>query len=159
MVSVLLSFCLKMSLSRKNTYLFNSNTYIVLCVFWTFIVFTLLLMPASSFSSAPKLPFLAFLKLPHMDKVVHFIMFAIEAWLIYRSIELKNHLNNKHLAAITIVFISLMGLTTEILQGLTYNTQKRMFSLLDLFFDILASVCVVLILNLVSRKQTQGRKN
>lgn len=159
MVSVLLSFCLKMSLSRKNTYLFNSNTYIVLCVFWTFIVFTLLLMPASSFSSAPKLPFLAFLKLPHMDKVVHFIMFAIEAWLIYRSIELKNHLNNKHLAAITIVFISLMGLTTEILQGLTYNTQKRMFSLLDLFFDILASVCVVLILNLVSRKQKQGRKN
>ncbi|MCF0210142.1 MAG: VanZ family protein [Bacteroidales bacterium] len=94
-----------------------------------------------------------------MDKVVHFIMFAIEAWLIYRSIELKNHLNNKHLAAITIVFISLMGLTTEILQGLTYNTQKRMFSLLDLFFDILASVCVVLILNLVSRKQKQGRKN
>lgn len=159
MVSVLLSFCLKMNLSRKNTYLFNSNTYIVLCVFWTFIVFTLLLMPASSFSSAPKLPFLAFLKLPHMDKVVHFIMFAIEAWLIYRSIELKNHLNNKHLAAITIVFISLMGLTTEILQGLTYNTQKRMFSLLDLFFDILASVCVVLILNLVSRKQKQGRKN
>ena len=142
---------------KNRQYIFSKKTYTIFLVVWTIIVFTLLLMPQSSFTHAPRFPFLAFLRWQHMDKVVHFTMFAIESWLLFRVKELNTHSKDdkktkKSLAWFTILVIFSMGLFTEILQGLTYNTQKRCFSLWDLFFDTLASIFVVVVINLFFKK-------
>jgi len=87
-----------------------------------------------------------------MDKVIHFIMFFCESWLLFRTIELKKNLNLLPISKIVIVSISIFGLITEILQGITYNTAKRSFSLWDLFFDILASLIAVIIINILDKR-------
>lgn len=79
-------------------------------------------------------------------------MFFCESWLLFRSVELKKHYSFSHINRIVIISIAIFGLVTEILQGITYNTAKRNFSLADLFFDILASVFAVLIINLLNKK-------
>lgn len=143
---------------KNSQYIFSNKTYKILLLFWTIIVFTLLLMPQSSFSHAPRFPFLAFLRWKHMDKVVHFVMFAIESWLVYRVKEQskrniqQNTQKKSYLGRFTIISIFSMGLFTEILQGLTYNTQKRCFSLWDLLFDTLASIFVVVVINCIFKK-------
>lgn len=145
---------------KNRQYIFSKKTYTILLLVWTIVVFTLLLMPQSSFTHAPRFPFLAFLRWQHIDKVVHFVMFAIESWLLFRVRELnfikkntrKDKGMKKSLAWFTILMVFSLGLFTEILQGLTYNTQKRCFSLWDLFFDTLASIFVVVVINCIFKK-------
>ncbi|MBQ9313339.1 MAG: hypothetical protein IJ213_09900 [Bacteroidales bacterium] len=136
----------------KDSYLFPV-VFKYLLLFWTVVVFVLLLLPQSSFAHAPRFPFLAFLRWKHMDKVVHFIMFFIESWLLFRHLEFSKKFSLKKLSFITILSIFSLGLFTEVLQEITYNTAKRNFSLADLFFDTLASICVVIIINQLYKRK------
>lgn len=79
-------------------------------------------------------------------------MFFCESWLLFRSVELKKNFSFSRINKIVVVSITIFGLVTEILQGITYNTAKRNFSLADLFFDMLASVIAVLVINLLHKK-------
>lgn len=79
-------------------------------------------------------------------------MFFCESWLLFRSVELKKHFSFPRISKIVVITITVFGLVTEILQGITYNTAKRNFSLADLFFDVLASVVAVLVINSLHKK-------
>ncbi|MBR1769717.1 MAG: VanZ family protein [Bacteroidales bacterium] len=131
----------------ENKYLLGKKTYYVLLVICTLAIITLLLLPSSSFSHAPKIIFWK-----HSDKVAHFIVFFGESWLLFRSIEFYKAYNFKRISRIVVIFIFFFGLSTEILQGITYNTAKRNFSLWDLFFDVLASIVAVAIINVLSNR-------
>lgn len=132
---------------KSSSYIFGKKVYYLLLVICTIVITILLLLPADVFSHGSKI-----VLWKHSDKVVHFLMFFCESWLLFRSVELKKHYSFSHINRIVIISIAIFGLVTEILQGITYNTAKRNFSLADLFFDILASVFAVLIINLLNKK-------
>ncbi|MDO5760344.1 MAG: hypothetical protein Q4Q06_04905 [Bacteroidota bacterium] len=131
----------------KNSYIFGNKVYYFLFVVCTIVITTLLLLPANLFSNTPKI-----VLWKHSDKVVHFLMFFCESWLLFRSIELRKGYKFSRISKIVVLSISIFGLFTEILQGITYNTAKRNFSLADLFFDILASVVAVLVINFLHKR-------
>lgn len=132
---------------KSNSYIFSNKVYYSSLVICTIVITLLLLLPAGVFSHGSKI-----VLWKHSDKVVHFLMFFCESWLLFRSVELKKHYSFSNINRIVVIAISIFGLVTEILQGITYNTAKRNFSLADLFFDILASVVAVLIINLLHKK-------
>ncbi len=132
---------------KNNSYIFSNKVYYSLFVICTIVITILLLLPAGVFSHGPKI-----VLWKHSDKVVHFLMFFCESWLLFRSVELKKNFSFSRISKIVVVTIAIFGLVTEILQGVTYNTAKRNFSLADLFFDILASVVAVFVINLLHKK-------
>ncbi|MBQ4420066.1 MAG: hypothetical protein II878_00790 [Bacteroidales bacterium] len=131
----------------KNKYLLSSKQYYTLFVICTLCIITLLLLPMSAFSHTPRI-----VLWKHSDKVVHFIMFFGESWLLFRSIEFMKNYSFKKISRIVLLSIFFFGLITEILQGLTYNTAHRKFSLWDLLFDVLASIVVVIVINILSTR-------
>ncbi len=131
----------------KNKYLINNKTYYTLFVICTMCIITLLLLPSSAFSSAPRIMFWK-----HSDKVAHFIMFFGESWLLFRCLELSRNYDFKKISRIVLFSVFIFGLITEILQGITYNTAKRKFSLWDLLFDTLACIIAIVIINLLAKK-------
>lgn len=132
---------------KSNSYIFSNKVYYSLFVTCTIVIIVLLLLPAGVFSHSPKI-----VLWKHSDKMVHFLMFFCESWLLFRCVELKKHFSFTRISKIVVVAISVFGLVTEILQGITYNTAKRNFSLADLFFDFFASVVAVLVINLLHKK-------
>lgn len=131
----------------KNKYLLNSHTYYILFIVCTLSIITLLLLPLRVFSSTSTI---ALFK--HSDKVVHFIMFFGETWLLFRCIEFITKYNFKKIGYIVFVSVFLFGFLTEILQKITYNTAKRTFSIWDLFFDTLACVVAIVLINILACK-------
>ena len=127
---------------------FTFKQYCTALIIWTVIVLTLLLMPSSSFSHAPKL-----LNIPHSDKIAHFVLFSAESFLLFMTLKLSDKKNFSNLYIFTTGVIFIFGLLTEILQGLMYNTAKRNFSLGDLAFDTLACIAAMLFLYWLNKRK------
>lgn len=136
----------------KNKYLLNSKTYYILFVVCTLCIITLLLLPLSVFSATPNI-----VLWKHSDKVVHFIMFFGETWLLFRCIEFIKEYAFKKISYIVFISVFLFGLMTEVLQKITYNTAKRNFSVWDLLFDTLACVVAIVVINILACKLKNKR--
>ncbi len=136
----------------KNKYLLNSKTYYILFVVCTLCIITLLLLPLSVFSATPKI-----VLWKHSDKVVHFIMFFGETWLLFRCVEFIKEYAFKKISYIVFISVFLFGLMTEVLQKITYNTAKRNFSVWDLLVDTLACVVAIVVINILACKLKNKR--
>lgn len=136
----------------KNKYLLNSKTYYILFVVCTLCIITLLLLPLSVFSATPNI-----VLWKHSDKVVHFIMFFGETWLLFRCMEFIKEYAFKKISYIVFISVFLFGLMTEVLQKITYNTAKRNFSVWDLLFDTLACVVAIVVINILACKLKNKR--
>jgi VanZ family protein len=118
----------------------KKHLYISLLVIWSVIVCVLLFAPSIAFSHEPKL-----FNFPGSDKLVHFVLFCVLALLIYKNFLLNGSYNHKTISKSVLIIITLFGLTTEVIQGLTANILKRNFDLLDLVADICGSIVAILI--------------
>ncbi|MDQ6954603.1 MAG: VanZ family protein [Mariprofundaceae bacterium] len=80
------------------------------------------------------------LKFPHQDKLIHATAYAIMAWLAWHAFShhIKSHLS---LAAISIVFVSMYGITDEFHQSFVAG---RNADILDWLADTIGGVCMVL---------------
>lgn len=136
----------------NNRYFFSAKTYLMCFILCTLAIATLLLLPAVSFSSMPK-----FILWKNSDKVVHTLMFFCQAYLLHRCLELKTKINFKKIGYVVVLAIFFFGLITEILQGITYNTAKRNFSLYDLLFDTIGAALSVLLIYLLDKKLKNKR--
>lgn len=136
----------------KNKYLLNSKTYYILFVVCTLCIITLLLLPLSVFSATPNI-----VLWKHSDKVVHFIMFFCETWLLFRCVEFIKEYAFKKISYIVFISVFLFGLMTEVLQKITYNTAKRNFSVWDLLVDTLACVVAIVVINILACKLKNKR--
>ena len=118
----------------------KKHLYITLLVIWSVLVCALLFAPSIAFAHEPKL-----FNFPCSDKVVHFGLFCVLALLIYKNFLLKGSYSHKIISKSVLIIITLFGLTTEVIQGLTANILKRNFDLLDLVADICGSIVAILI--------------
>lgn len=118
----------------------KKHIYLYFLIFWTIVILTLLFAPSSAFSHEPKL-----LCFPGMDKVVHFILFSVFSFLLYKLVQIKKRYNHKIISELILCVVTLFGLITEVAQGLTFNILKRTFSLFDLLTDVSACIVVILI--------------
>lgn len=100
----------------------------------------LLFAPSSAFSKTPSL-----FHIPNSDKIVHFIMFFVLSFLLYKNLLFIRHYPHKKISTIILSSIFLFGLLTETIQGLTFNILKRSFSLYDLLADVLAAIVVIIV--------------
>lgn len=109
--------------------------YRIALIIWTLIVLTLLIMPAKAFYHP-----LRFLTFHHADKLIHFCLFGMLTFLMYKSLP-KIIIKRKQLTII--ISISAFGFLTECIQGLMYNTSQRSFSIYDWLFDTLAAIFII----------------
>ncbi|MCH3924648.1 MAG: VanZ family protein [Bacteroidales bacterium] len=114
--------------------------YFIGIIFWIVFMCVLLFAPSSAFSKTPSL-----FHIPNSDKIVHFIMFFVLSFLLYKNLLFIRHYPHKKISTIILSSIFLFGLLTETIQGLTFNILKRSFSLYDLLADVLAAIVVIIV--------------
>lgn len=88
---------------------------------WLIFVLATLLMPAKKLKSAPTIA------IPGMDKIVHFILFAVLTFLIVKAIQERKRIFG---AWKLFVILSLFGLSTEIAQHFIEDRNADVFDLL-----------------------------
>lgn len=115
-------------------------------VIWTTLIFFLLIIPSDSFSNKNIIPF------PHVDKLVHFILFGVFAILWDDPLKEKKYWQrvDKRVIAITLM-IMLYGGMLEYLQMFV----GREMDLIDWLADILG--ILLLFMKLRYQKSTQHK--
>lgn len=102
-------------------------------IIWSAFIFFLLIIPDN------KLPNETFIRIPHFDKVIHFILFGVFAYLWDAYLAEQTIFSNKQDRFISIfITILVYGLGLEYLQLFT----GRQFSLWDLAADV-AGILVI----------------
>lgn len=121
---------------------------------WSIAILVLLLLPGNCFESErPKL-----INIPHFDKVVHFVLFAVFCFLLFLFLEAKKNWQKLRLRVFCLVATLAYGLFGELLQLMTNRFFNRTFSWVDLLADGLGAVCALLVLGLGNRVPFQKNK-
>lgn len=117
-----------MTLNRQ---LFQKNAFLM-AVFFTTITMVGSLMPAGSINSEN------FLKIPNLDKIIHFIMYMCLGF------SWKSVLRHKPKSGVKcLILLFLLGLCLEILQF--YFLEGRFFEIPDLIANITGSIVGILL--------------
>jgi len=102
----------------------------MICGIWTVILVWLSLMPAS------QIPSHRWIEIPHLDKIVHFFLYLITAY-IWTNYLIHKIEKNKAII-LGIGFGSLLGLITEYAQPIFF--EGRHFEILDIVANIVGSL-------------------
>jgi len=106
---------------------------------WAIVIIVLLLIPGNKF------PHNKLINIPHLDKIVHCILFMVLAYImIFDTWFLKKKLEIRHITIIFIISIAFAG-STEIYQY--YLIEFRTGSI----FDFMADVLGILIASIIFR--------
>lgn len=114
---------------------------LILAVFWTaFIVYGLVSEP----SGIPRFPWLV---KPGVDKVIHAILFAVEAGLLTATF---SHINQKLVPLYVLLWCFLLGGMLEVIQY--YWVNGRNGDVVDLLADIFGAVAGIWFVRTFSKK-------
>ena len=104
------------------------------------IIYCLLIFIQSSYPSPESIP-----ALPYIDKILHFVAYAILGVLFFRAFRTQRFKENINLVIVlSILSSSLYGLSDEIHQ---YFVPCRDTDIMDFFADVMGSICGVFIFN------------
>ena len=104
------------------------------------VVTVILILSFLSGDSVDKLPTI---KIPHLDKVVHFFMyFGLSIILVFDLMQ-NSRKNIKIIFTFVIIFVIFLAGFTEIVQG--SFIERRSADIFDFFADIIGSIVVLLI--------------
>jgi len=113
------------------------------------IIYCVLIFIQSSYPSIESVP-----KLPHMDKVLHFVGYALLGALFLRAFKTSRIKNNlKFMLILSILLSSLYGISDEIHQ---YLIPYRDADLMDVLADTLGGIMGVYIYQAVAGKTSAG---
>jgi len=110
----------------------KSNKYLLLSIIWTIITMVMLFTPESSIE-VDRTFFI-----PGMDKVVHFILFAIWTFLVAKAYSERQKMTP--IMTLGIVFL-LLAIATEVIQ----HYIGRTFEMKDILADVSGSIIGLLI--------------
>lgn len=126
----------------KKSQLRRGNTFTKLLLgLYTLFLFAVTLLP-SDMIEAEERDWLPKIFLKNGDKVVHFILFFIFTYLLYRSAVVKSYVS-------LILFSFFIGVLIELLQYFTH--QGRSFDLLDILANTIGTLIMVLFLFLIKK--------
>jgi VanZ family protein len=119
-------------------------------IYWfPIILYCLLIFIQSSYPSIKRAP-----ELPHLDKVLHFIAYALLGALFLRAFKTSRIKNNvKLMLILSILLSSLYGISDEIHQ---YFVPYRSADLMDVLADILGGIIGVYIYQAIAGKISGG---
>lgn len=106
----------------------NHLYFKALAIVLTILIIFLSLMPSSN---APQI------KIKHLDKAIHFIMYFVVAFSYFFALK-----NKKHALIYTFILAFFLGFITEILQFLC--TETRSFDIFDIIANTFGSFFVIL---------------
>jgi VanZ family protein len=113
-------------------------------IIWTMLIFVLLVMPTKGIEGKDVN------EIPNLDKIVHFVLFAVFSFLWFSFAESKKTINEKIILLVIILTGSFYGLGMEFVQK--YFT-VRSFSLLDALADSVGTA-----IGLVIKKSPYGNR-
>jgi len=100
------------------------------------IIYCLLIFIQSSYSYPYSVP-----KLPYIDKVIHFVVYAILGFLFFRAFRTQRFKENINMVImLSILSSSLCGMSDEVHQ---YFVPHRDADLMDFLADVMGSICGV----------------
>lgn len=116
----------------------NSKEFIY---YWLpILIYCFLIFIQSSYPSPESIP-----ALPYIDKILHFIAYAVLGVLFFRAYRTQRFKENINLAImLSIISSSLYGLSDEVHQ---YFVPSRNADIMDFFADVAGSICGVYIFN------------
>ncbi|MBA3016840.1 MAG: VanZ family protein [Proteobacteria bacterium] len=120
----------------KSTKVFKKFIYYWLPI----LIYCFLIFIQSSYPSPESIP-----ALPYIDKILHFIAYAVLGVLFFRAYRTQRFKENINLAImLSIISSSLYGLSDEVHQ---YFVPSRNADIMDFFADVAGSICGVYIFN------------
>ncbi len=121
-----------------------------LLIYWLpIIIYCLLIFIQSSYPSIKRAP-----ELPHIDKVLHFVAYALLGALFLRAFKTSRIKNNvKLMLILSVLLSSLYGISDEIHQ---YFVPYRDADLMDVLADMLGGIMGVYIYQAIARKISAG---
>ncbi|MBU4288617.1 MAG: VanZ family protein [Proteobacteria bacterium] len=109
------------------------------------IIYCLLIFIQSSYPSPESIP-----ALPYIDKILHFIAYAILGVLFFRAFRTQRFKESINMVIVlSILSASLYGLSDEVHQ---YFVPSRNADIMDFFADVAGSICGVYIFKLLAVK-------
>ncbi len=114
----------------------------------------LLLLPSSLFSDRK----IETITIPYSDKIVHFFLFSVFAFLLHICLKKETNLDRGRIVLVCILSSFVYGLAGEVLQYLTYDLFKRTFNLYDLLADVLGALFVLGFLESRKKKTDSEKK-
>ena len=113
------------------------------------LIYCLLIFIQSSYPSIKSAP-----ELPHIDKVLHFVAYALLGALFLRAFKTSRIKNNvKLMLILSVLLSSLYGISDEIHQ---YFVPHRDADLMDVLADMLGGIMGVYIYQAITRKISAG---
>ena len=128
--------------------------YRIAFVSWTVFIMILLLLPSSLFSDRK----IEAITIPYSDKIVHFFLFSVFAFLLHICLKKETNLDRGRIVLVCILSSFVYGLAGEVLQYLTYDLFKRTFNLYDLLADVLGALFVLGFLESRKKKTDSEKK-
>lgn len=127
----------------------KSIKYLWVAILWAIIVLILSSISGKNFDKLPKI------KIPHLDKMVHFTMYFVLAILLFKSIKQisEQNLFNKYPYIFTLIICVLYGGIIEIMQEYIFTGRS-----MDLYDFIANSIGVALglIFCFIFKRQNQN---
>jgi VanZ like family len=124
---------------------FSAKTFLVLTIAWAICILIATLTSSGIFEEFHLLGLFGY------DKPIHFIMFAMQAWLLAKTLTKNNTKNYMILVMLSCLSSALYGVLTEVLQGI-FVWLGRGFDYDDMIADALGCL-IVLALFWTRRKQ------
>jgi hypothetical protein len=127
--------------------------YSILLLVWTIVILVAVLLPKEDMITKPHF----LVDIPHIDKVVHTVLFGVFAFLLAKVLKAKSF-RIKILCIISIAIALIFGLLTECLQKILYDYIQRDFSWLDFLADSVGVSLALIIFTccLAKRKHTKN---
>lgn len=122
----------------------KKRAFTLLLVGWLIVVFTMSLMPPNNIAEAPKIP--------HLDKVAHFIFYFVLTILIFLTLRKENNCIKKikNIYIFSFVFAFLIGIFIELLQKTLTNYRSGDFY--DALFNTFGIVVALLFVENINKK-------
>ena len=128
--------------------------YRIAFVSWTVFIMILLLLPGSLFSNKR----IETITIPCSDKIVHFFLFFVFAFLLHICLKRGTNLDRGKIILVCILSSFVYGLAGETMQYLTYDLFKRTFNLYDLLADVLGALFALVFLESRKKKMNSEKK-
>jgi len=108
------------------------------------LIYCFLIFTQSSYPSPERIPVL-----PHLDKLLHFIAYAILGVLFFRAFRNQRFKENINMVImLSIISSSLYGMSDEIHQ---YFVPSRNADIMDFFADVAGSICGVYVFKFIKK--------
>jgi len=119
-----------------------SNSKKIIYYWLPVIIYCLLIFIQSSYPSPENIP-----NLPYIDKILHFIAYAILGVLFFRAFRTQRVKENINLVImLSIISSSLYGLSDEVHQ---HFVPSRNADIMDFFADVAGSICGVYVIKFI----------